>query len=84
MESNVHLLAKLVPKITMIDGKEIVSSEEIFAAYILKMFWQGNKKKEDGEVCNCCSFIAVSSIAFYSHLFNYNEIEIAHFIIFSS
>ena len=50
MESNVHLLAKLVPKITNTDGKESISSEEIFAAYILKMFWQGNKRKEDSEV----------------------------------
>ena len=49
MESNVHLLAKLVPKISSTDEKQIVTSEEIFAAFLSKMFWQGDKK-QDGEV----------------------------------
>ena len=52
MESNVHVLAKLVPKITGLDGSMKVSSEDIFSTYILKVFWEGSKKQEDGEVCD--------------------------------
>ena len=51
MESNVHVLAKLVPKITGLDGSMKVSSEDIFSTYILKAFWEGSKKQEDEEVC---------------------------------
>ena len=66
MESNVHLLAKLVPKITATEAKEGVSSEEIFAAYILKTFWHGHKKVEEGEVCVCLSDFLVRGISSFS------------------
>lgn len=64
MESNVHLLAKLVPKLSVTHGNEGVTSGEIFAAYILKMFWEGDKKQEDNEVGS--SYVLL--LVFSSHI----------------
>eukprot|EP00794_Sanderia_malayensis_P009896 gene9896-10909_t len=49
MESNVHLLAKLVTKIPFKDVQTRISSSEIFLLYIQKAFWQEDKQQDDTE-----------------------------------
>lgn len=50
MESNVHLLAKLVPKINGPDKRERVTAGQIFSAYAQKSFWQPDRKQEESQV----------------------------------
>ena len=50
MESNVHLLAKLVPKINGPNKQERVTAGQIFSAFARKSFWQPDKKQDESQV----------------------------------